>query len=52
MKNSSQLLDLLSADNSEVVEPTKVVAAREQLYPDVCLYSDITGRNKVDAGNY
>lgn len=36
LKESSQLMDLLAADTSEAIEPTKSVAAREQVYPDVC----------------
>ncbi|OCH86604.1 RNB-domain-containing protein, partial [Obba rivulosa] len=34
MKNSNQLLDLLSAPGSEDIEPTRAVGARQVLYPD------------------
>jgi len=36
MKDSNQLLDLLSASGSDEIEPTRAVAARSSLYPDVC----------------
>jgi exosome complex exonuclease DIS3/RRP44 len=35
MKDSSQLLDLLSVAGSNDIEPTKAVAGRTALYPDV-----------------
>ena len=35
MKNSSQLLELLSVAGSTDIEPTKAVAGRVALYPDV-----------------
>lgn len=35
MKDATQLLDLLSADGSQEIEPTKAVAGRQVLYPDV-----------------
>lgn len=35
MKNSSELLDLLSATGSDELEPTRVVAERTALYTDV-----------------
>ena len=34
-KDSSQLLDLLSATGSDELEPTKAVSARQALYPEV-----------------
>jgi len=34
MKDSNQLLDLLSASGSDEIEPTRAVAARSSLYPD------------------
>ena len=34
-KNSSQLLDLLSAPGSDAVEPTTATQARQALYPEV-----------------
>lgn len=34
-KNSSQLLDLLSAPGSDAVEPTAATQARQALYPEV-----------------
>ncbi|KAH9476796.1 Exosome complex exonuclease dis3 [Psilocybe cubensis] len=34
MKNSTQLLDLLSAEGSSEIEPTKAVAGRQSLYPE------------------
>ncbi|OSD00737.1 RNB-domain-containing protein [Trametes coccinea BRFM310] len=34
VKESGQLLDLLSAAGSETIEPTQAVAARQALYPD------------------
>jgi len=34
MKESSKLIDLLSAAGSDQLEPTKAVAARQVLYPD------------------
>jgi hypothetical protein len=37
MKNSDQLLDLLSATGSDEVEPTRVVAGRTAFYADVRL---------------
>lgn len=35
MKDATQLLDLLSAAGSDNIEPTKAVAGRQVLYPDV-----------------
>lgn len=35
MKESAQLLDLLSAAGSNDIEPTKAKAGRQALYPDV-----------------
>lgn len=35
MKDSSQVLDLLSVAGSNDIEPTKAVAGRTALYPDV-----------------
>ena len=35
-KDSEKLLDLLSAIGSDEIEPTKTVAARQALYPEVC----------------
>lgn len=35
MKESAQLLDLLSAAGSDDIEPTKAAAGRQALYPDV-----------------
>lgn len=40
-KDSGKLLDLLSTAGSDDIEPTKAVAARQSLYPDVC---DLTCR--------
>jgi exosome complex exonuclease DIS3/RRP44 len=37
MKESTQLLDLLAAAGSDEVEPTRAVAGRQALYPDVCI---------------
>jgi hypothetical protein len=37
MKNSDQLLDLLSATGSDELEPTRAVAGRTALYTDVRL---------------
>lgn len=37
MKDANQLLDLLSADGSQEIEPTKAAAGRQVLYPDVNL---------------
>ncbi|KAE9408711.1 RNB-domain-containing protein [Gymnopus androsaceus JB14] len=34
MKDANQLLDLLSADGSQEIEPTKAAAGRQVLYPD------------------
>jgi hypothetical protein len=36
MKDSNQLLDLLSVAGSDDIEPTKAAAGRTAIYPDVC----------------
>lgn len=35
MKDATQLLDLLAAEGSNEIEPTKAVAGRQALYPEV-----------------
>ena len=35
MKDATQLLDLLAAEGSNEIEPTKTVAGRQALYPEV-----------------
>ena len=41
VKDANQLLDLLAAAGAEDIEPTKAVAGRQALYPDVSLSSHI-----------
>ena len=36
MKDSAKLLDLLAAEGSDDIEPTKAAAGRQELYPEVC----------------
>ena len=38
MKDATQLLDLLAAEGSNEIEPTKAVAGRQALYPEVRSY--------------
>lgn len=35
MKDATQLLDLLAAEGTTEIEPTKAAAGRQALYPDV-----------------
>jgi hypothetical protein len=42
MKNANQLLDLLSAEGSQEIEPTKAAVGRQVLYPDVSLSLGLT----------
>jgi hypothetical protein len=37
MENSAQLLDLLAAESSDAIEPTRALAGRQALYPEVCI---------------
>lgn len=37
MKDANVLLDLLSAEGSHNIEPTKAAAGRQALYPDVSI---------------
>lgn len=41
MKEASKLLDLLSTAGSDELEPTKAVAARQVLYPDVSIFHTV-----------
>ena len=41
VKDANQLLDLLAAAGAEDIEPTKAVAGRQALYPDVSISSHI-----------
>lgn len=41
MKDTSVLLDLLSATGAGDLEPTRTVGARAPLYPDVCFIINI-----------
>lgn len=43
MKDSSQLLDLLSAADSSDLEPTKAAAGRVAIYPEVSLSKFLFG---------
>ena len=42
VKDANQLLDLLAAAGAEDIEPTKAVAGRQALYPDVSISCHIS----------